>query len=137
MTISCLDDLRRLRQTPPLDSAQRLALRAELEQQMASCAWFTIGVMAPSEAEAITVLQRWEQALGWVPLAPASAPEPAGAEGATNAGGGVFLKGHQRNGSFWLRREAGLAEGVLISGHHDSDQPDLGDTWGPLPSDLY
>jgi hypothetical protein len=130
MTISRLDDLRGLRQTPPLDSAQRLALRAELELQMAACAWFTIGVMAPSEAEAIAVLRRWEQGLGWVPLAPASAPEaPVG-------GDGVFLKGHQRNGTFWLRREAGLAEGVLISGH-DPDQPDLGDTWGPLPSDLY
>jgi len=129
-TITRLDDLRGLRQAPSLNAAQSQALKAELERQMAACAWFTIGVMAPSEAAAIAVLRRWEQALGWAPLVAASAPEAARGDG------GVFLKGHQRNGTFWLRCEAGLGEGVLISGHH-GDQPDLGDTWGPLPCDLF
>lgn len=47
----------------------------------------------------------------------------------------VFLKGNQRTGTYLLREEAGLGEGILISGQHP-DQPELAQTWGPLPLDL-
>ena len=85
--------------------------------------------MAPSAALALESLRRWEAALGWSPLLLAD-PLSAEVEGA------VYLKGHQANGSCWLRQEDGLGEGVLISGH-DPDQSDLGETWGPLPLDLF
>lgn len=129
VSIETLSDLRGLRSAPPLDAAQRQALRAELAQRMAPCPWFTIGVMASSAEQALQALRRWEAGLGWQPLA----------SGEADAGpieGSVFLKGHQANGSFWLRAEQGLGEGVLITGQHP-DQPELADTWGPLPLDLF
>jgi hypothetical protein len=50
--------------------------------------------------------------------------------------GPVFLKGNQRNGGFRLRREDGLGEGILITGHEAAD-PAAEDTWGPMPLDLF
>jgi hypothetical protein len=124
--IARLDDLRGFRGAPPLTPAQRLRLQAELRQRLAACDWFTIGVMAPSSGAAWQALRSYERALGWPPLASPNAEE---------ASGPVFLKGHQRNGTVRLREEAGLGEGVLISGHSD-DNPAVEDTWGPLPLDL-
>jgi hypothetical protein len=48
----------------------------------------------------------------------------------------VFLKGNQRSGSYLLRQEDGLGEGLLITGHHSED-PSVEGTWGPLPLDLF
>ncbi len=63
------------------------------------------------------------------------APDDHDTAGADPAGA-VFLKGNQRTGTFGLRPEGGLGEGILISGHH-LDDPSRGDTWGPLPLDLF
>ena len=60
--------------------------------------------------------------------------ENAGAD--DNTGVPVFLKGHQLRGDFRVREEAGLGEGLLITGHHP-DSPEAEDTWGPLPLDLF
>jgi hypothetical protein len=97
------------------------------------CPWFTIGVMAPTASEAVEALRRCEQALGW----PTLAAEDLGAEdlGAAAMKGPVFLKGNQRTGTYRIRQEEGLGKGVLISGQN-SEQPELADTWGPLPLDL-
>jgi hypothetical protein len=84
--------------------------------------------MAPSAAAALGALRRWEAALGWEPLA---AVDPA----ADGISAPVFLKGNQRTGTYLLREETGLGEGILISGQHP-DQPELAQTWGPLPLDL-
>jgi hypothetical protein len=52
--------------------------------------------------------------------------------------GPVFLKGNQHSGQFLLRAEAGLGEGILISGHlNGKPDPALEATWGPLPLDLF
>ena len=52
--------------------------------------------------------------------------------------GPVFLKGNQHSGQFLLRAEAGLGEGILISGHLNGEpDPALEGTWGPLPLDLF
>jgi hypothetical protein len=99
---------------------------------MATCPWFTIGVMAPSAEQALTTLRRWESAFGWEPLL---LSDPRATDGQDPPDGPVYLKGHQANGNCWLRQEEGLGEGVLISGQHP-DQPELGQTWGPLPLDL-
>jgi len=126
--IATLADLRGLRTAPELSEPQRLLLRSELAEAMHCCPWFTIGVMAPSAAIALTALRRWEGALGWDPLVGLD----AAADGFENP---VFLKGNQRTGTYLLRQEAGLGVGILISGQNP-DQPDLAETWGPLPLDL-
>ena len=124
-----LADLRRLRSAPQLTEPERSQLRAELESVLSGCPWFTIGVMARSADEALACLRRCESALSWPAL---SAVDPA----ADLIEGPVFLKGNQRTGTYLLRREEGLGEGVLISGQHPDD-PTLTDTWGPLPLDLF
>jgi len=42
----------------------------------------------------------------------------------------------QRTGTYLLRQEDGLGEGLLITGHHSGD-PSVEGTWGPLPLDLF
>jgi len=88
--------------------------------------------MAPSSVAALTALRELETTLGWPTLQPGDAGD------GEHAGqpGGVFLKGNQRTGLFHLRREDGLGEGILISGHEGTD-PAAEDTWGPLPLDLF
>ncbi|MEO1001516.1 MAG: DUF1824 family protein [Cyanobacteria bacterium J06638_7] len=126
-----LDGLRGLHSAPALDAAGRDALLAELEPRLAACDWFTVGVMAPSAPAALGTLRQLEAALGWSPLElDGSCENPVAIEGP------VFLKGNQHNGRFLLRRETGLGEGLLITGHSPAD-PAAEDTWGPLPLDLF
>jgi len=122
-----LNALRGARTAPELTESERQELRAELHGALQRCPWFTIGVMAPTATAAIEALRRFEQALGW----PALAADGPGAA----IEGAVFLKGNQRSGTFLIRQEEGLGVGVLISGQN-SEQPELADTWGPVPLDL-
>lgn len=124
-----LSALRGLRTAPELSEDERQMLRAELNGVMVACPWFTIGVMAPTAAMAIATLRRYESALGWPSLVSNEASDDP-------IPGPAFLKGNQRSGSFLLRSEEGLGEGVLISGQHPEDAS-LTDTWGPLPLDLF
>ncbi len=126
MTLA-LADLRSLRTAPPLDLEQRQILALELQARLAACSWCTVGIMAPEAAVAIGVLRELEASLGWEPLALGGEPLPEGP---------VFLKGNQNTGLALLRAEAGLGEGVLISGH-GADDPASEDTWGPLPLDFF
>ena len=128
-----LSALRGERTAPELQQSERQELLAELQGALKLCPWFTIGVMAPTASEAVEALRRCEQALGW----PTLAAEDLGAEdlGAAAMKGPVFLKGNQRTGTYRIRQEEGLGKGVLISGQN-SEQPELADTWGPLPLDL-
>ena len=125
--LSGLESLRGLRSAPLLSSEQQAELRQQLHPLLERCDWFTIGVMAPSAAAAVQALRAAEQANGW----PALELDPAG-EALTAIEGPVFLKGNQNTGRFLVRRETGLGEGLLITGHSPAD-PDLEDTWGPLP----
>lgn len=130
MPSPALAGLRGLRTAPALDGAASAALRLELDAALAGCEWFTIGVMAADAAAAVAALRACERACGWTPLQgadPGSDPE---------AGGPVFLKGNQRNGTYLLRREPGLGEGLLITGHSLVD-PEAEDTWGPLPLKFF
>jgi len=93
-------------------------------------------VMAADAAAAVACLRQWETALGWSPLAASAAdPTSQGPSGSAQPGP-VFLKGNQRTGTFLLRREEGLGEGVLISGQNPEGSG-AGETWGPLPLDLF
>lgn len=125
---SGLAGLRGLRTAPSLDGETASLLRRELAPLLGACEWFTIGIMAPSAAAALAALRQLEAAQGWSGL---QSGDPAEGEP-----GPVFLKGNQRTGLFHRRREEGLGEGILITGHGGSD-PDAEDTWGPLPLDLF
>ena len=126
-----LAGLRGLRTAPQLDADQLSQLRAELRPQLERCEWFTIGVMAPSADRAVAALRAAEAALQW----PTLELDPAG-EALHSIEGPVFLKGNQNSGRFLVRRETGLGEGVLITGHSPVD-PDAEDTWGPLPLNTF
>ena len=123
--------LRGLRTAPGLDAADRRALRSELETHLRACHWFTVGVMAPAALEAVAALRHLEAALGWAALE----LDPAG-EALAAIEGPVFLKANQRTGRFLVRRELGLGEGLLITGHNPADST-CEDTWGPLPLDFF
>ena len=126
-----LASLRGLRSAPALDAVDRGALRAELEPLLGRCDWFTVGVMAPSAHAAVGCLRALETTLGWPPLE----LDPA-CEALEAIEGPVFLKGNQTSRRFLVRRETGLGEGLLITGHSPAD-PDVEDTWGPLPLDFF
>ncbi len=126
-----LEALAGLRTAPSLDPLQWRRLREELESQLAGCDWFTVGVMAATAGAALAALRSCEAALGWPPLE----ADPQSAAPATLTGP-VFLKGNQSSGRFLIRPEAGLGEGLLISGHSHTD-PAAGATWGPLPLGFF
>ena len=120
-----------LRSAPALSPAEAEGLRAELQLLLARCDWFTIGVMAPSASAAVAALRSAEQANGWEALE----LDPAG-EALEAIEGPVFLKANQNTGRFLVRRESGLGEGILITGHSPAE-PDAEDTWGPLPLGFF
>jgi len=126
-----LSDLRGLRTAPELSTAASQALRDELQLQLQRCEWFTVGVMAASADRAVRALRSLETALGWDALQ----LDPAG-EALSSIEGPVFLKANQNSGRFLVRRETGLGQGLLITGHNAAD-PEAEDTWGPLPLDLF
>ena len=125
--IKSLADLNRLRTAPELGLAQRQALRQELDQAMQGADWFTVGVMAGSEQQAITSLRALEDSQGWEAL---DLVQQADADGP------VFLKANQKEGTVRVRIETGLGEGVLITGH-SSDPAQFSPTWGPFPLDFF
>ena len=129
--LTSLNALCGLRSAPPLNGSEQGALREQLRVAMDPCDWFTIGVMAPSAAAAVAALRACERALGWDPLE----LDPSG-EALASIEGPVFLKGNQNNGRFLVRREGGLGEGLLITGH-SAVTPEAGDTWGPLPLTFF
>ena len=128
---SGLAALRGLRSAPMLQGPDRAALLTELQACLAACDWFTVGVMAPTAAMAVGCLRQLETALGWRPLE----LDPA-CEALKTIEGPVFLKANQNTSRFLVRRETGLGEGILITGH-SSVNPDAEDTWGPFPLDLF
>ena len=125
-----LDALRGLRSAPSLTEGQRQDLLAALQSALVRCSWFTVGVMAPSAQAALQALHQLEQRWGWPPLKPSPDALDAGASG------GVFLKGNQATGLYALRSEAGLGEGILITGHN-AEAPEAENTWGPFPLDFF
>jgi hypothetical protein len=126
-----LRDLCGLRSAPALSADEVAGLQQELQPLLARCDWFTIGVMASSAPAAVAALRAAEQANRWEALE----LDPAG-EALEAIEGPVFLKGNQNTGRFLVRREAGLGEGILITGHSPAE-PDVEDTWGPLPLDFF
>jgi hypothetical protein len=130
-SLASLQALCGLRTAPALTADQRRSLRSELDPLLAACDWFTVGVMAPSAAAAVAALRAVEARLACSALE----LDPSG-EALETLDGPVFLKANQNTGRFLVRREAGLGEGVLITGHSPAD-PAAEDTWGPFPLDFF
>ena len=125
--ITSLSDLARLRGAPELSSEVWKGLRSELTEAMASASWFTVGVMAPSAAQALAALRALERSQAWEPMTVIASTEEQGP---------VFLKANQNGGSIRIRIEQGLGEGILITGHGD-DESQPSTTWGPLPLTFF
>jgi hypothetical protein len=130
-SLASLQSLCGLRTAPALTADQRRSLRNELDPLLAACEWFTMGVMAPSADAAVAALRAIEAGLA----CPALELDPAG-EALETIDGPVFLKANQNTGRFLVRREAGLGEGLLITGHSPTD-PTAEATWGPFPLDFF
>ena len=125
--ITSLSDLARLRGAPELSEDAFDHLQAELREAMANASWFTVGVMAPSAAQALEALRALEQSQTWEPMTVVASTEEEVP---------LFLKAPLKGGSIRIRIEHGLGEGILITGHGDDDsQPST--TWGPLPLNFF
>ena len=118
-----LDSLKKFRSAPFLDSTQSKNLLDELSCLMKSADWFTIGIMAQSQDNALFVLREIEYFFDWPSMNVISL---------SNEIGPVFLKANQKTGSVYVRIEYGLGEGILISCQYDNPEKDTR-TYGPLP----
>ena len=56
-----LSDLDKLRTSPEINHSDRENMMSELDKNMKSCDWFTIGIMAQSADEAVNALRNLEK----------------------------------------------------------------------------
>ncbi len=127
LSIQSLSDLKNLRSAPKLTINQNKQLLSELHLVMAEAAWFTLGVMAPSAEQALSVLRKIEESFAWAPMQLVENPQNKGP---------VYLKANQNTGKIQIRIEHGLGKGVLISSHQSTPGGAV-KTWGPLPLELF
>ena len=127
MEINKLVDLNNLRTAPQLSNSQEKKLLEELEANIFNADWITIGIMAPSDIEAIEALQSISEKYSSIKFANL---------GSLHADGGVFLKANQKTSNVFVRSENGLGEGILITCQYDEDAKSS-DTFGPLPLDFF
>ena len=127
MEINKLVDLNILRTAPKLSNSQEKKLLEELESNIFNADWITIGIMAPSDNEAIEALQSISKKYSSIKF---------GNLGSLHADGGVFLKANQKTSNVFVRSENGLGEGILITCQNDEDAQES-NTFGPLPLDFF
>ncbi len=127
MEINKLVDLNSLRTAPPLSNSQVKKLLEELETNIVSADWITIGIMAPNDMKAIETLRSISKKYSSIKFANLDS---------LYADGSVFLKGNQKTGNVFVRSEEGLGEGILITCQHD-DSAKESNTFGPLPLDFF
>ena len=127
MEINKLGDLNSLRTAPLLSSDQEKRLLGELETNIYSADWITIGIMAPSDTKAIEALKSISNKYSSIKF---------GSLDSLHANGCVFLKGNQKTGNVFVRSENGLGEGILITCQYDEDAEES-NTFGPLPLDFF
>ena len=127
MEINRLFDLNSLRTAPQLSKKQVKKLLEELETYIISADWITIGIMAPSDFDAIKALQSISKKYSTFKFRDLDA---------LHANGNVFLKGNQKTGNVFIRSENGLGEGILLTCQYDEDSGESS-TFGPLPLDFF
>ena len=127
MDINCLDDLNSLRTAPQLRKSQIKKLLKELEQNIKNADWITIGIMAPTQNEAIKALKTISKKYSLIKFKELNR---------LDVNGSVFLKGNQKTGNVYIRPENGLGEGILLTCQYDKDSVESS-TFGPLPLDFF
>ena len=127
MDINKLVDLVNFRTAPQLSESQEKKLLEELEINILSADWITIGIMAPSDNRAIEALKSISKKYSSIKFSNLS---PLHAEG------GVFLKANQKTGNVFVRTENGLGEGILITCQYEEGAKES-TTFGPLPLDFF
>ena len=127
MEINNLDDLNSLRSAPQLSKVQTKQFLEELEAKIIDADWITIGIMAPSDVDAIRALKSISKKYSSVKFKDLES---------LNANGSVFLKGNQKTGNVFIRSENGLGEGILLTCQYDHESQEAS-TFGPLPLDFF
>ena len=127
MEINNLVDLNGLRSAPQLSKKQIKKLFEELEKKIINADWITIGIMAPSDFDAIKALKSISKKYSSIKF--------SGLE-ALSANGSVFLKGNQKTGNVYMRSENGLGEGILLTCQYEKDSEESF-TYGPLPLGFF
>jgi len=127
MEINNLLDLNSFRSAPQLSKKQIKKLSEELEYNIKNADWITIGIMAPSDFDAISSLQSISKKYSSIKFENLRS---------LHASGSVFLKGNQKTGNVFIRSEKGLGEGILLTCQYDEDSKES-DTYGPLPLDFF
>ena len=127
MEINKLADLNSLRSAPNLSKRQKNKLLEELELNILNADWITIGIMAPSDFDAIAALKSISNKYSSIKF---------GNLDSLHAVGGVFLKGNQKTGNVFIRSESGLGEGILLTCQYDHESIESS-TFGPLPLDFF
>ena len=127
MEINNLLDLNSFRSAPQLSKKQIKKLSEELEYNIKNADWITIGIMAPSDFDAISSLQSISKKYSSIKFEDLPS---------LHASGSVFLKGNQKTGNVFIRSEKGLGEGILLTCQYDRESQES-DTYGPLPLDFF
>ena len=127
MEINNLFDLNSLRSAPQLSKVQIKQLREELKAKIIDADWITIGIMAPSDVDAIGALTSISKKYSSIKFKDLES---------LNANGSVFLKGNQKTGNVFIRSENGLGEGILLTCQYDHESQEAS-TFGPLPLDFF
>ena len=127
MEINNLANLKSLRSAPHLDRLQRKKLLKELESEILSAEWITIGIMAFHDYEAVEALKSISRKYTSIKFSDLDS---------LNADGSVFLKGNQKTGNVFIRSENGLGEGILLTCQYEKDSENSL-TYGPLPLDFF
>ena len=127
MEINQLLDLNSLRSAPQLNKVQIRKLLEELEKNIFNADWITIGIMAPSDLDAIAALKSISKRYSSIKFRD---------QETLSANGSVFLKGNQKTGNVFIRSENGLGEGILITCQYDENSEESS-TFGPLPLNFF
>ena len=127
MEINKLVDLNNFRTAPQLSKSQEKKLLEELELNIFNTDWITIGIMSPSDNEAIEALKSISKKYSSIKF---------GNLGSLHADGAVFLKANQKTGNVFVRTENGLGEGILITCQYDQEAKES-NTFGPFPLDFF
>ena len=127
MEINQLRDLNSLRSAPELNKLQIKKLLEELEENIFNADWITIGIMAPSDLDAIAALKSISKRYSSIKFRD---------QETLSAYGSVFLKGNQKTGNVFIRSENGLGVGILLTCQYDHESREAS-TFGPLPLDFF
>ena len=127
MEINSLFDLDSLRSAPQLCKRQMKKLFEELETNILDADWITIGIMAPTDVDAVAALRSISNKYPSIKFRDLNS---------IHANGNVFLKGNQKTGNVFIRSEKGLGEGILLTCQYDEDSKESY-TYGPLPLDFF